>query len=105
MAIRGRDSLLNPCVRVVMNKDHETFITTEMDGIDNRHSIGAVVYLKDMDCYDPFETIQTDDSLRSSALGPMVLDYLADQVAGKLVEAESESSLAAGADRSILRAK
>jgi len=90
LSIRGLRSLLQPETALVMRKEQETFVTQDADRIENRDTVVAVVYLKDVECYGQFKEIQEDYSLRSGALGPVILGQLADQVATQLVKQVAE---------------
>jgi hypothetical protein len=67
-------------IGVVMREDNALFVVPDVDRMENRQSALAVVYLKDMDGYQEFKTIQSDTYLRTSPLGQTILDHLAEQV-------------------------
>jgi hypothetical protein len=84
--IRGLDLLFKQETAIVMHKDYEIILTQAVEGMENRASVVAVVHLKDVESYDDFKTIQTDDLSRNTALGHMATDYLANQAARRLIQ-------------------
>ena len=88
IAIRGRRSLFDTETAIVMRKNFETFVTDDVLKIENRESVRAIVYLKDM-CYEQVKTTQADELLRDSVLAPLALNYLAAQVASELLKESS----------------
>jgi hypothetical protein len=84
ISIHGYDWLKNGSTAVVLRDDYAPFVTRDVEGIENRESVISLVYLKQMDSFQDFKTIQADAHLRASALGQAVLNQLADQVASQL---------------------
>jgi len=68
-----------------MRQAFETFVTADLCGIENPQSVIAAVYLKDIECYQGFKEIQSDNFLRGSAFGELALNHLADQVTEELL--------------------
>jgi hypothetical protein len=89
IAIRGRRSLFDTETAIVMRKNFETFVTDDVLKIENRESVRAIIYLKDMGCYEQVKTTQADEMLRDSVLAPLALNYLAAQVASELLKESS----------------
>ena len=92
LSIRGIRSFMRPETALVMRKGYETFVTSDVDKVENRQNIVALVYLKDVECYEQFKEIQTDPALRGSALGQISLGHLADQVATQVAKQASEAA-------------
>jgi len=91
LSIRGIRSFLRPETALVMRKGDETFVTSDVDKVENRQNIVALVYLKDVECYEQFKEIQSDPALRGSALGPISLGHLSDQVAIQVAKQAAEA--------------
>ena len=88
--IRGHDFLLNPEMAIVLSGNYEVTITQETSGIDDREDVIGFVYLSELECYEEFKTMQNDETLRKGPLGPMTLNYLADQAARQLLSLINE---------------
>ena len=84
--IRGLDSLLKSETAIVMRKGYEISITQDVDGLENRESVVAVVYLKEVESYNDFKNVHSDDYSRSDALAHMATVHLANQAAKRLLE-------------------
>jgi hypothetical protein len=96
LSIRGVRSFVLPETALVMRKNHETFVTQDVDRLENRQNIVAVVYLKDVECHEQFKEIQLDPTLRGSALGQISLGHLSDQVATEVAKQASEAKNSLG---------
>jgi hypothetical protein len=83
--IRGWATLLSPQTATVMRRQFETFITADLNGLERPETIVAVVYLKDVECFEGIKEIQSDKGLRGSALSNLALNHLADQVTEALL--------------------
>ena len=83
--IRGLDSLLKSETAIVMRKNYEISITQDVNGLENRASVVAAVYLKDIESYSDFKNIQSDGLSRNDALAHMATIHLADQTAKRLL--------------------
>src|SRR3974390_3536671 len=66
-AIRGWTALLSNQTATVMRRQFETFVTADLNGLDRPETILAVVYLKDVECFEGIKEIQSDKGLRGSA--------------------------------------
>ena len=84
--IRGLDSLVKSKTAIVMRENYEISITQNVDGLENRESVVAVVYLKDIESYSDFKNIQSNGLTRNDALAHMATIHLADQTAKRLLE-------------------
>ncbi len=85
LSVRGADSLLRAETAVVWRKDYEVFLTHNPFEVDDRENVVAFVHLREMDSYDEFKKMQSDEALRHGPLAVMALNYLADQLARKLL--------------------
>ena len=96
LSIRGARSFVRPETALIMRKNHETFVTQDVDRLENRQNIIAIVYFKDVECYEQFKEIQLDPTLRGSALGQISLGHLSDQVATLVAKQASEAKNSLG---------
>jgi hypothetical protein len=79
-AIRGWPVLLNNEAATIMRRHFDTFVTADAREIEHPETVLAVVYLKDVACYEGVKKIQSDKALRGSAL-----NHLADQITEALL--------------------
>ncbi len=77
--------LSNIQTAVVMRRGFETFVTADLLGIDNPQSVVAAVCLRDMKSYEEFRRLKSDNVLRDTARGELILDELANQVTDALL--------------------
>jgi len=86
VSIRGLEALLNRETAVVMRKGYETLVIQNASAIDNRENVLALVYVKDMECYDRLLTIQTNHFLHRRKLDRTISNDLADEMAKQLLK-------------------
>src|ERR1043166_432601 len=99
LSIRGLPALLSyPGTAIVLRKGYDVFVTHNAETIENRQTVLAVAYFKDMECYEQFKEVQKDYSLRSTALGQISLGHLADQLTSELAK---QIAAAANGPRSL----
>ena len=79
-AIRGWPVLLNNQTATVMRRQFDTFVTADAREIERPETVLAVVYLKDVACYERVKEVHSDKALRSNAL-----NHLADQITEALL--------------------
>jgi len=83
--IRGRSILCNDQTAVVMRRAYETFVTTDPCEIENPQTVIAVVCLKDIESYQEFKRVHSDNLLGVSVFAGPTLHNLADQVTEELL--------------------
>ena len=86
VSIRGLEALLNRETAVVMRKGYETLVIQDASAIDNRENVLALVYVKDMECYDRLLTIQTNHFLHRRKLDRTISNDLPDEMAKQLLK-------------------
>lgn len=69
-----------------MRRGFETFVTADLLGIENPQSVVAAVCLRDMQSYEEFRRVQSDNLLRGTALGERMLNQLANQATDALLK-------------------
>jgi hypothetical protein len=79
-AIRGWPVLLNNQTATVMRTQFDTFVTADAREIERPETVLAVVYLKDVACYDRVKELHSDKALQGNAL-----NHLADQITEALL--------------------
>lgn len=79
-AIRGWPVLFTNETATVMRRQFDTFVTADAREIERPETVLAVVYLKDVTCYEEVKEIQSDKALRGDAL-----NHLADQITEALL--------------------
>jgi hypothetical protein len=84
-SIRGRSILCNDQTAVVMRQAYETFVTTDRCEIENPESVIAVVCLKDIESYQEFKRVHSDNLPGVSVFAGPTLHNLADQVTEELL--------------------
>ena len=94
VAIRGLEALLNSGTAVVMRKGYETLVIQDASAIDNCENVLALVYVKDMECYDRLTIIQTNHLLHRGTLDRTISNDLADEMTRQLLK--QAGKLAAG---------
>ncbi|HWO41374.1 MAG TPA: hypothetical protein VNO43_06180 [Candidatus Eisenbacteria bacterium] len=87
--VRGIEWLLDPATTLVVRRNAETFFVHDAENVENRHTVAAIVRLKQLDYYDEFKAIQQDPALKMSALGELSINYLADRVTNQVLASDS----------------
>jgi hypothetical protein len=75
----------NAATAVVMRENGKCFVTQDVAVVDDLDGIQSLVYLQDQESIGSFNKTYGDSFLRSSAIGQMAFNELADEIVNQIV--------------------
>jgi hypothetical protein len=75
----------NTATTVVMRENGKCFVTQDVAVVDDLDGIQSLVYLEDQESIGSFNKTYGDSFLRSSAIGQMAFNELADEIVNQIV--------------------